>query len=164
MPVSMNLARPSLEIPYLLQHMKRLCLKYGVDPQEIELEITETSLLHNVSHVQHFIESAKTLGFRCAIDDFGVGYSSLGCLHELTVDDIKFDRSFFVHLEKAKSRLIVRSMARLAKMLGCTTVAEGIETRAQLDLLRGVECDLVQGFVFYRPMTVEDFEKIAFEA
>ena len=92
------------------------------------------------------------------MDDFGAGYSSLGTLKEFDVDTLKMDRTFFLDMSSEKARDIVRSVVELAAKLDMETVAEGIEREEQLDFLRAIRCDMVQGYVFSRPLPMEEFE------
>ena len=158
LPISLNLSRQTIEIPNLLPHFQSVCKSLDVDPGLIELEITETSAIKSYDRVREFIGQLKNFGFKCSIDDFGSGYSSLGCLSELKVDSVKLDRSFFVNHDRNKAGIIVNAVADLAAMLGYQTVAEGIETEEQLTDLKQTSCNAVQGFYFFRPMPVEDFE------
>ncbi len=98
------------------------------------------------------------LGFLCSLDDFGSGFSSLGLLKEFDVDTIKLDRRFFLDISNPKTKDVIACLIELSERLGVHTVAEGIETREQLDYLRAVHCDMVQGYVFSRPLPVPDFE------
>ena len=98
------------------------------------------------------------LGFQCSLDDFGSGYSSLGLVKEFDIDAIKLDRRFFKDIEDQKSRDVIDCLITLSKKLGLTSVAEGIETEEQLSYMQTVGCDLVQGFIFSRPLPVEEFE------
>ena len=103
-------------------------------------------------------------GFRCSLDDFGSGFSSLGLLKDLDIDVIKLDRSFFENSEQdRKGELIIQAILELAQQLHIRTVAEGIERRGQVETLRKLGCDLVQGYVFFRPMPVAEFETKACE-
>lgn len=98
------------------------------------------------------------LGFACSLDDFGSGYSSLGLLMEFDVDAIKLDRRFFKDMGNAKMRDLIASLLELARKIGVQTVAEGIETPEQLALLRELGCDLIQGYIYAKPLPVPDFE------
>ncbi len=99
------------------------------------------------------------MGFLCSLDDFGAGYSSLGLLMEFDVDVIKLDRRFFYHIENSKTRELIGSIIQISKKLGIQVVAEGIETEEQLDLLKSVGCDLVQGYIYSKPLPVPEFEQ-----
>lgn len=159
-PLSLNLSRQTLEIPNLLLHFESVCRQLDVDPSLIEIEITESSVIRDFDKVRDFIRQLKDIGFKCSLDDFGFGYSSLGCLNELMIDSVKLDRSFFVNREHDdKARIIIKAVTDLASALGCQTVAEGIEDQAQLSSLKQTSCNIVQGYVFYRPMPVEEFER-----
>ncbi|MCD7906460.1 MAG: EAL domain-containing protein, partial [Clostridium sp.] len=98
------------------------------------------------------------LGFLCSLDDFGSGFSSLGLLKEFDVDAIKLDRSFFLNMSSPKAREIIACLVELASRLQVNTVAEGIETLSQVEYLRRIRCDMVQGYVFSKPLTISEFE------
>ena len=97
-------------------------------------------------------------GFRCAIDDFGIGYSSLSTIREFDIDTLKLDRSFFQNLESEKARGILACLGELANSLHIQTVAEGIETREQIQQLQAIGCDVIQGYYFSKPLPIPEFE------
>lgn len=97
------------------------------------------------------------LGFLCSLDDFGAGFSSLGLLKEFDVDTIKLDRSFFLNMSGRKAKDIIASLVELAGHLQVRTVAEGIETPDQVEYLRSIHCDMVQGYVFSKPLPIPEF-------
>ena len=97
-------------------------------------------------------------GFMCSLDDFGCGYSSLSLLRSFDIDIIKLDKVFFKDLSE-KSKKIISALIALAKSIGVLTVAEGIETNKQYEFLKMANCDLIQGYLFSRPLSVDDFEK-----
>ena len=103
------------------------------------------------------------LGFDCSLDDFGSGYSSLGLLKEFDVDTIKLDRSFFLNMTGSKVRDVITCLVDLSKRLHVQVVAEGIETTEQVEYLRSIGCDMVQGYVFSKPLPAREFEKLWFE-
>ena len=98
------------------------------------------------------------LGFLCSLDDFGVGFSSLGLLKEFDIDTIKFDRQFFIDISTEKSKTILESLMEMSEKLGIRTVAEGIETHEQLSYLGKTSCDMIQGYIFSMPLEVKEFE------
>ena len=98
-------------------------------------------------------------GFLCSLDDFGVGFSALALLKEFNVDTIKLDRQFFLDIDSEKSRSIIAAFLRLGEKLNIHIVAEGIETKKQLDYLKSVRCNMVQGYIFSKPLPIPDFEK-----
>lgn len=163
-PVSVNLSRQNLEIPDFLDRCQRIRDHYKVDRGLIEFELTETILLNDPEGVCRLIDRMHEAGFGCSMDDFGSGYSSLGLLNQLNVDTIKLDRSFFVGSnDSSRGRRVVESILKMAGKLHISTVAEGVENPEQVKHLRHSACDAVQGYVFFRPMPVEDFEKAVWE-
>ena len=129
----------------------------GLPPACLELELTETLLMEDNQHSQQTIARLKKLGVTIALDDFGVGYSSLSYLKQFTLDTLKVDRAFTSEmLISAESEAIVRATFDIARALNLRTVAEGIETRPQANFLAELGCDVLQGFHFARPMPAED--------
>ena len=108
-------------------------------------------------YVRDFIQTLHKIGFTCSLDDFGFGYSSLGLLSELDVDTVKLDRIFFNG--DARSEAVVESMVNLCRNLHIRTVAEGIESPDQLEFLRRIRCDMVQGYVYAKPMPEPEFSQ-----
>jgi len=126
----------------------------GLAPDRLELEITESVLLHDSEANLAVLRALKRLGIRISMDDFGTGYSSLGYLRRFPFDNVKIDRSFISDLPcSSESAAIVRAVVGLGASLGVTITAEGVETRAQLDYLRSERCDLAQGYLFSRPVS-----------
>ena len=161
-PISVNLSRQNLDIPNFLERCRRIRDRYGVDRGLIQFELTETILLDDPEGVCRLIDRMHDAGFGCSMDDFGSGYSSLGLLSQLNVDTIKLDRSFFLEgNDSERGRRVVESILKMAGKLHIVTVAEGVERAGQLEYLRHSACDIVQGFVFFRPLPVEEFEKAA---
>jgi EAL domain-containing protein (putative c-di-GMP-specific phosphodiesterase class I) len=123
-----------------------------LDPRRLELEITETVLLQDSDETLTVLHQLRALGIRIALDDFGTGYSSLGYLRSFPFDKIKIDRSFIRDVDTNNdSAVIVAAIVNLARGLGMTTVAEGVETAAQLAKVRDLGCAKVQGYLFSRP-------------
>lgn len=160
LPISVNLSREHFRSDDALRPLQAIASRYAIAPGWIELELTESSFFddHGIAYVKKQIDAMHQMGFLCSLDDFGSGYSSLGLLMEFDVDVIKFDRRFFRHVSRKKTRDVVSAMVELAGRLGVQTVAEGIENEEQLAFLREVGCDLVQGYVFAKPMPIEAFE------
>jgi EAL domain-containing protein (putative c-di-GMP-specific phosphodiesterase class I) len=125
-----------------------------MDPSRVELELTESLVMNNVEDSSRQMKSLKMLGVHIAVDDFGTGYSSLSYLHRLPIDTLKIDRSFVEKIaDPGGTRPIVETIMSLARSLGMRTVAEGVETQAQCDIIRELDCELIQGFLFSRPIT-----------
>lgn len=159
LPVSVNISRIELLQEGLMDFIKATVEKYGVDYSLIEIEITETAAVADYDRIEGILREIKSLGMSISIDDFGAGYSSLGCLNKLHVDTLKIDRSLITDLScENKGRKILQGMIELSRELGLSTVCEGIETREQLEMLREMKCKYGQGFVFARPMPLADLE------
>jgi EAL domain-containing protein (putative c-di-GMP-specific phosphodiesterase class I) len=123
----------------------------GLEPDRLEIEITEGVLVQNAAEALKTLKRLKALGIQIAMDDFGTGYSSLSYLQRFPFDKIKIDKSFVAGL-RAESGAIVRAIVGLSRSLGMQTCAEGVETVEQLDLLRREGCEQVQGYLFGRAM------------
>ena len=134
----------------------------GISPGDIEIEITESTLMHDSAGVEGIISDIKRLGSSVAIDDFGTGYSSLAYLSRFKADKLKIDRSFIDKVETSEEdRAIVQMVANIARVLKMHCVAEGVENARQLDYIRECGCDTVQGFFISRPLQVSDFDHFA---
>jgi len=128
----------------------------GLPPDCLELELTETLLMEDNQHSQQTIARLKKLGVTIALDDFGVGYSSLSYLKQFTLDTLKVDRAFTSEmLISSQSEAIVRATFDIARALNLRTVAEGVETRPQANFLAELGCDVLQGFYFAKPMPAD---------
>jgi EAL domain-containing protein (putative c-di-GMP-specific phosphodiesterase class I) len=150
--VSVNLSPVQIKNQDFVKTVEDALASSGLTPERLELEITESTLLQNDQFTQMQLQQIRALGVRIAMDDFGTGYSSLSYLLSYPVDRIKIDRSFVAGLgEQPGCAAIVRAITALAKSLGMTTTAEGVETSRQLDLLAQLGCDEAQGFHFSVP-------------
>jgi EAL domain-containing protein (putative c-di-GMP-specific phosphodiesterase class I) len=133
--------------------------RYRIDPSRLRLELTENVLLAGLDTVADKMAALKKLGLTFSLDDFGTGFSSLGYLRRLPVSELKIDRSFVTAAtEHDSDAALVRSIRAIATDLGLETVAEGVETEAQLAFLEATGCRIFQGYLFGRPMTLADFE------
>ncbi len=131
----------------------------GVSPRNLELEVTESSILDNIGRATETLQELRRLGVGIALDDFGTGYSSLSYLVSLPIDFLKLDRRFVVSItENPRNYDVVRGLVMMAHSIGIEVIAEGIETPAQADALRAIGCDFGQGFLFGRPSPLEAFE------
>lgn len=138
---------------------KKILDQYHIPEGIIEMELTETMFLeeNQVPFVKAILDGFRSCGLRVALDDFGFAYSSLSMLKEFAVDALKMDRSFFVN-ENDKSKKIVVSIIQMAHNLEMDVVAEGIEDQEQVEMLKNMGCDLIQGYVYSRPLPVGEFE------
>ncbi len=162
-PISVNVSRAHFSQYDLAEHICGIVDTYKVPHEFIELELTESAFFDDKQVLLDTIKKLKEYGFKVSMDDFGAGYSSLNSLKELPLDIIKLDAQFFRDIEdKKRADLIVCDTIKLAKKLGMQIVAEGIETREQVDFLAEQHCDLIQGFYFAKPLPIEEFEEKAF--
>jgi diguanylate cyclase (GGDEF)-like protein len=160
--VSVNLSSRQLRQEGLVSTIKKVLADTDFDPQDLEFELTESFLMDDVPHSKSILAELKSLGATVALDDFGTGYSSLSYLKGFQLDTLKIDRTFVAELMTSEANAsIVRATIGLAKGLCLKTVAEGVETQAQADFLVKLGCDMLQGFLFARPLTPEAFLSFA---
>jgi EAL domain-containing protein (putative c-di-GMP-specific phosphodiesterase class I) len=138
--------------------------KSGLRAESLKLEITESTAMENAEHTINVLQSLKQIGVQLSIDDFGTGYSSLSYLHRLPFDTLKIDRSFVNQVRpNGENSEVLQTIISLAKNLKMRVIAEGIETESQLSLLRNLDCDFGQGFLFSKPKPDHEIEKILYE-
>jgi diguanylate cyclase (GGDEF)-like protein/PAS domain S-box-containing protein len=155
--VNVNLSGRQLADPQLVQHVAQALTESGLSPDRLMLEITESVLMHNTDASIRQLQQLRELGVGLAIDDFGTGYSSLSYLRAFPVDELKIDRSFIEAIADDTTAVpLVATIVHLARSLNLTTVAEGVETQAQSEVLTELGCDRLQGYFFARPGPVED--------
>ena len=153
--VAVNLSRAQLRDTGMADDVLAVMREFAISPDQLILEVTE-SLAAQDQVVQATLQSIKALGVALSLDDFGTGYSSLSCLHELPVSTVKIDRSFVSQaLSSDYHRVLIEATIRMAQTLGLSTVAEGIETTEQADLMRALGCGKGQGYLFSKPLDVE---------
>jgi EAL domain-containing protein (putative c-di-GMP-specific phosphodiesterase class I) len=159
--VSINISGYHLESSGFIEKLKQLLSRYPDLPSSrLQIEVLETVALNDINAVREIIGACGKLGVTFAIDDFGTGYSSLGYLNALPVDAIKIDQTFVRDmLEDDGDKAIVIGVIALAKAFGRQTVAEGIETRAHIQVLAGMGCELGQGYGIARPMPAGEIIK-----
>ncbi len=158
--ISVNCSRLNLENPYFVDNIIEIVDKYNVPHECIEIELTESTTIANESTIEQIFIDLRKNGFKISIDDFGAGYSSLGILKNLHVDTLKMDRSFFVGGKNARrDDLLIDSIVKMSHNLGMYVVAEGIETAEQVELLKSMNCDAVQGYFYDKPIPVAEFEE-----
>jgi EAL domain-containing protein (putative c-di-GMP-specific phosphodiesterase class I) len=156
--IAVNLSPVQFFRQDIVQLVSETLKRTGLSPEYLELELTEGSLLKDVERTRLTLQQLKQLGVRIAIDDFGVGYSSLSYLKNFAVDTLKIDRSFVFNLaDGTRDEAIVRAIISLAESLGLKVVAEGVENSLQLGCLLSHPCDEAQGYLFSRPIPAEAF-------
>ncbi len=159
LPIAVNLSARNLLDADLVDEIDALVTTWRIPPSMVGFEITETALMEDPIKALATLTQMHDRGFHLAIDDFGIGYSSLGYLQRLPIDAIKIDKSFVGRMtEDADSAAIVRSTIELAHSLGKQVVAEGVETQTLWDRLKDLECDVVQGYFLSRPMPIADLQ------
>ncbi len=159
-PISLNISPVEITMPNFKEAYIDIKRKYNIPDGLIELEFTEGIFFENEEYFRELISDFQSHGFRCSIDDFGSGYSSLNILKNLPVDTLKLDRLFFKESEDTtRDRSIVRSVVAMARSLNIMTVAEGVETLEVVDFLKLIGCTLIQGYVYARPMPLTEFEE-----
>ncbi len=152
--VSINISPRQFMSRRLVSALLSVIREIGADPRRVELEITETMIMRNIEQSIETLAQLRSVGMLVAVDDFGVGYSSLNQLTRLPASSMKIDRSFIMNIpDDASSTSITEAIIAMAKRLKLRVIAEGVETRAQLDFLRVNECDAFQGYLFSRPVT-----------
>jgi diguanylate cyclase (GGDEF)-like protein/PAS domain S-box-containing protein len=160
-PVSVNFSARHIIRPDLPELLARVLRDYHIDARQLMIEVTETSLLKDSEVAAAALARVRDTGIRICLDDFGTGYSSLVYLRQFTFDILKIDRSFVHRLSRDRvDRAIVRGIVRLARTLGLCVTAEGVETRQQHELLRSIGCDRGQGYLFGRPMRMDQAEQL----
>ena len=158
--ISVNLSPLELCDKNKAARIKKLSQKYQIRRELIEFEITENALLDNRSDTIKILKELKNLDFSIALDDFGIGYSSFSYLSRLPIDTLKIDKSFIGKLSDSKNMILIDSLIELSHKMNLKVIAEGIESSEQLKTMKKLKCDEIQGYYFYKPLTVDQFEKI----
>jgi diguanylate cyclase (GGDEF)-like protein/PAS domain S-box-containing protein len=155
--VSVNVSASQFRDPNLVEMVDHVLKDTGLEPSLLNLEITESMLMSDVDNAARVLKELSGLGVTIAIDDFGTGYSSLSYLKRFPISTLKIDRSFVRDIPENKDdMLIIRAIISMANGLGINTVAEGVETREQLNFLKFHKCNLIQGFYFNKPLAYDD--------
>ncbi|MBO4354471.1 MAG: EAL domain-containing protein, partial [Clostridia bacterium] len=158
-PVSVNLSRVDVFDPTLESTLNDVLSENGLDHDVIRLEITESAYTENADQVTRVAGSLRKAGFAVEMDDFGIGYSSLNMLSSMHIDVLKMDRNFIAKIENSEKDVqMVAFILGLAKNLNIEVVAEGVETEAQVKILKDLGCTFVQGYYFSRPLHSAEFE------
>lgn len=151
--MNVNVSVRQFGTPGLVEHISEVLQLNKLAPACLKIEITESVIMQDKAHVVGELNRLRALGVQIAIDDFGTGYSSLSYLQSMPIDHLKIDRSFISGFQESQENdQIVRSIISLARSLGLSVIAEGVETRGQLEKLRALQCDKAQGFMFSRPV------------
>jgi EAL domain-containing protein (putative c-di-GMP-specific phosphodiesterase class I) len=151
--MAVNLSPRQFADGHLLQDIDEALVASGMSPVLLQLEVTESMVMRNVSRAIKILDAIQSRGIRLAIDDFGTGYSSMSLMKHFPIDTIKIDRSFIRDLPvDSEDQAIAQAIISMGKALGMTVVAEGVETPEQQAFLRSHACDEMQGFLFSKPV------------
>lgn len=158
--LSVNVSRKDIYKQNLPEILRGMVERYGIPPEILHLEITESAYTENPEQLIFIVEQLKKEGFIIEMDDFGSGYSSLNMLAELPIDILKLDMKFLQNKgEQSKNENIMSAIVELAKKINLYVIAEGVEKEKQISMLKSMKCDMVQGYYYAKPMPAEEFEK-----
>ncbi|WP_044748757.1 EAL domain-containing protein [Bacillus alveayuensis] len=161
--ISVNVSATQFQQPGFLDDVKMALKESGLEPSHLNLELTESLMLRNIHYSIQLMKEIQKLGVHVSIDDFGTGYSSLSYLKNLPINALKIDRSFIQNLHENDSDIaIVKAIITMGHGLQLKVVAEGVETEQQIRLLKELRCHYAQGYMMYKPMNIEEFEKKMF--
>ena len=159
-PISVNMSRVHLYRDNFIENITDLINKYNISPKFIELELTESVVFDNLDILINIMKKLKEIGFIISMDDFGSGYSSLNLLKDLPFDVLKLDRGFLIETTDTKrGKIIISKIVEMAKAINIKVICEGVETYEQVEFLKEIGCDKVQGYLFAKPMVLDEFEK-----
>lgn len=157
--LSVNFSRLDLNRPDFVEELSSIADRYEVPHHLLEIELTETTMFENIAVLEQVLEHMHRVGFTLSMDDFGTGYSSLELLKNIPVDVIKIDKGFFDQSrDRERAKVVIASVIHLAKQLNIHTVAEGVETKEDIELLKGFGCEVVQGNYYAKPMSADALE------
>ena len=158
-PISINLSRKKLEERNFIKYFMKIIKEYRISSNDIEIEITEGTILSNNKLIKNSVNKLKKLGFNILVDDFGTGYSSISTLKDLDIDEIKIDKSF-INDNSEKGRKILEYVFNLAMAIKVKTTAEGVETKEQYDMLKKLNCNTIQGYYFSKVITLTELQTL----
>ena len=157
--ISVNISPADFYFLDIYKELVRIVEKYEINPARLKLEITETLIMKDVESRLMIVEKLRDFGFTVEMDDFGSGYSSLNMLKDISVDVLKLDMGFLYKTkDEEKSRKIIGMIVQLSKALDMPVICEGVETKSQFEFLKNIKCDYFQGYLFAKPVSIEDFE------
>jgi len=159
-PISVNISRMHFFDNAFREKLVMLSAEYNVPPPLVALELTESAFLNNADSIYDNLQQLRSLGFALSMDDFGTGYSSMTMLKNQPVDEIKIDKGFIDDIEDDQEQIIVSSIVNMLKALNKRIVVEGVETQAQRNFLLEQNCLHAQGFLYYKPMPISEFEAL----
>ncbi|WP_310442993.1 EAL domain-containing protein [Tissierella sp.] len=159
--MSVNISAKQFQHKTFVKELVSILIESGLEPKNLTLEITETIVISDIEYTLNILDMLKNLGIGVAIDDFGTGYSSLSYLNEMSVNELKIDRSFISDIEKNhKNKMLANTIIILAKQIGLKVTAEGVENLEQLTILKEMDCDIAQGYHFSKPVSKEKIDEM----
>ncbi len=162
-PISVNLSRSRLYDEGLIDNLVCIVDHYGIDHALIDFELTESATYDNMEHMINVLEELRRRGFKISMDDFGTGYSSLSLLTQMPIDTLKIDKSFVDTIatinERKEDIIVLQHIIGLAKELGFTCLAEGAESKKQVERLRILGCEIIQGYYYSKPIPIPEYDK-----
>lgn len=162
-PISVNLSRSRMYDENLIDKLVSIVDSYAVDHHLIDFELTESATYDNMEHMLSVLQELRDRGFKISMDDFGTGYSSLSLLTQMPIDTLKIDKSFVDTIanesERKEDIIVVKHIITLAKELGFVCLAEGAESRPQIDRLRDLGCEIIQGYYYSKPIPLGEYEE-----
>lgn len=159
-PISVNVSRSHVYQKSFAGVLEKLAQQYDVEPYYVPLEVTESMFTEYVDKLYKNITRLQSAGFRFSMDDFGAGYSSLNMLKDEPVDEVKIDRFFLKDIKKEKSQIVIRNVIHMIQELQLDMIVEGIETKEQAELLMNYGSYKAQGYYYYKPMPMTEFEQL----
>lgn len=157
--ISVNLSKYCFGVEGFFNNYREVFEKFDIPRRCIEIELLESIVLDNTKRLREVVGQINEYGFTCALDDFGSGFSSYSVLATTNIAVLKIDRSLFQEDSNDRDKIVIDHIVKTAHELGMMTVAEGIETQEYVNYMRKIGCDCIQGFVFYKPMPIEEFEE-----
>ena len=157
--VSINVSKEQFSNENFIDKYVEICNKYNLKPNEIDLEITESATIDPDMNLVKILNKIKENGFIISIDDFGTGYSSLSMLQNMPVDIIKIDKVFIDKADLSSDKNIINYIMLIAKHLETKTIIEGVETKAQVEFIKRIGGDIIQGYYYSKPRPKEEFEE-----
>ncbi|GAB2996172.1 sensor domain-containing protein [Psychrosphaera aestuarii] len=159
--VAVNLSARQFNLPDLMQRIDRILLDTGLSPHNLELEITEGTVMNNAKHAIETMYQIRDRGIHLAMDDFGTGYSSLSYLRKFPLNTLKIDKAFVDDASSDIGKAMIDTIVTIARNLGLSTVAEGVETAEQREFMTLMECDVLQGYLYSKPLSALEFSQFA---
>lgn len=157
--VSINVSKEHFANENFIDEYVSICKKYEINPNGIDLEITESATIDQGIDILKVLNKIKEKGFMISVDDFGTGYSSLSMLQTMPIDVIKIDKAFVDKADLKTDNNMINYIMFMAKRLKVRTIVEGVETKEQMEYVRDIGCDIIQGYYYSKPITKEEFEK-----